>query len=84
MPRGPRVFICTDDEPPRPDDSDCPNNDAHEPFPEGLHLGLRVRGGADEDPHAGSPVPRMRAVEDLDAEGRGPAVTDLRDQLAAR
>jgi hypothetical protein len=31
----PRVFICFDDEPPRPDDSDCPNNAAHEPFPKG-------------------------------------------------
>lgn len=36
MPRGPRVFICTDDEPPKAPDTDCPNNDAHEPWPKGF------------------------------------------------
>ena len=36
MPQGPRVFLCYDDEPPKPDDSDCPNNAAHEPWPKGF------------------------------------------------
>ncbi len=35
MPRGPRVFLCFVDEDPKPDTSDCPNNAAHEPWPEG-------------------------------------------------
>ena len=30
-----QVFVCTDDEPPVPDASDCPNNAAHEPWPKG-------------------------------------------------
>jgi hypothetical protein len=33
MPRGPAVYLCFFDEPPTPDTSDCPNNDAHEPWP---------------------------------------------------
>jgi hypothetical protein len=35
MARGPRVFICSDDEPPSPPRTDCPNNAAHEPWPKG-------------------------------------------------
>jgi hypothetical protein len=33
--RGPRIFIRTDDEPPKPPSTDCPNNAAHEPWPTG-------------------------------------------------
>lgn len=28
-------FVCTEDEPPALPDTDCPNNDAHEPWPKG-------------------------------------------------
>jgi hypothetical protein len=35
MPRGPAVYLCFFDEPPVPDDSNCPNNAAHEPWPKG-------------------------------------------------
>lgn len=39
MPSGPRAFICTDDEPPVPDTSACPNSAAHEPWPKGYLAG---------------------------------------------